>query len=296
MIGVYHESDLDGITSGVIMRLKYPDIKLIGHDYGKSFLYETDHDWVMMSDISLPMDEMHTLGKMGKLTWIDHHISAINAYNSCVGDGESFCEAVLENGRAACEGTWNYLFPGVPMPLAIKLLGEYDTWRNGDVNHWENEVLPFQFGMRVHCQNPDTFPVELFNDPTLVLDIIKEGKLILKYQEQTNARACREAAFVAPFCGRTAICLNGGEFNSGVFKSVYDEEKHDLMMAFRFNKSQWRVSLYTTKANVDCSEIAKLYGGGGHKQAAGFQVSDIDVIFGGLLDNYKHGGTFTSGK
>ena len=30
MTGIYHSRDLDGWASGAIMKLKYPDIKLIG--------------------------------------------------------------------------------------------------------------------------------------------------------------------------------------------------------------------------------------------------------------------------
>ena len=32
---------------------------------------------------------------------------------------------------------------------------------------------------------------------------------------------------------------------------------------------------YIPKKNIDCSEIAKKYGGGGHKQAAGFQCKEL---------------------
>lgn len=37
------------------------------------------------------------------------------------------------------------------------------------------------------------------------------------------------------------------------------------------------VSLRTTTPAVDASEIAKLFGGGGHTQAAGFQIKDMDL-------------------
>jgi nanoRNase/pAp phosphatase (c-di-AMP/oligoRNAs hydrolase) len=51
------------------------------------------------------------------------------------------------------------------------------------------------------------------------------------------------------------------------------------MMPFRYNGKFWVISLYTTKDNVDCSVLAKNRGGGGHKQAAGFQVDNIKDIF-----------------
>ena len=51
-------------------------------------------------------------------------------------------------------------------------------------------------------------------------------------------------------------------------------------MAFKYDGKikKWVVSLYTTKINIDVSKIAKLYGGGGHKGAAGFVSDDINLF------------------
>jgi nanoRNase/pAp phosphatase (c-di-AMP/oligoRNAs hydrolase) len=46
-------------------------------------------------------------------------------------------------------------------------------------------------------------------------------------------------------------------------------------MLFTFNGSKWVVSLYTKNPDIDVSEIAYRYGGGGHKAAAGFVTDDI---------------------
>lgn len=280
MIGIYHNRDLDGFTSGAIIKLKYPEAVMIGHDYGQEFDFEKIDSPVIMADISLPMEDMVKVAKLSgwNFTWIDHHISAIKDFNQFVGGGESFCKPVLQNGISACEGTWKYLFPEKEMPWAVKLLGEYDTWRNSDKYRWENEILPFQFGMRLFCNSVDTFPIEVFEKEQLVRDIISNGLMILKYQSQINELQCKKSSFEIEFEGLRAICLNGGGFNSDVFKSVYDESKHDVMIPFQFNGKQWTVSLYTTKENVDCSVIAKSYGGGGHKKASGFQVDDISMI------------------
>ena len=43
------------------------------------------------------------------------------------------------------------------------------------------------------------------------------------------------------------------------------------MIPFRFDGKEWSYSLYTTK-DIDCSALAKKYGGGGHKKAAGFKA------------------------
>lgn len=281
MIGVYHNRDLDGFTSGAIIKLKYPDAKMVGYDYGETFEQEVTGEPIIMAGVSLPMKTMVKIAQLSnwQLTWIDHHISAINDYKEFVGDSETFCNAILENGIAACEGTWKHLFPDKQIPLAVKLLGEYDTWRNADKQRWESEILPFQFGMRLYCNSVDSFPIEVFENEELVKQIIHEGLTVLKYQSQVNEWQCKKASFETEFNGLRAICLNGGGFNSDVFKSVYDENRHDIMMSFQFDGNKWTISLYTTKDDVDCSAIAKTNGGGGHKKAAGFQVEDISKVF-----------------
>ena len=289
MICIYHSRDLDGWCSAAIVQKKFPGTHLIGWDYGKPIPFDKliPGEPVIMVDISFDMDSMVKVAKNSgfNLTWIDHHISAINDYNSFMVNyttlgGEPFMTAVLENGIAACEGTWKHFFPNKPIPMAVELLGMYDTWRRDDIRMWEAEILPFQMGMKLGCDSPETFPTTFFSeglgyDTDYVWDIIEEGRVILNYQTQINKTQCGSNAFGLTFKGLRAICLNGGGFNSDVFKSVYDEDKHDIMMPFQFNGNYWVVSLYTTKEDIDCSKLAKEMGGGGHRKAAGFQIDNI---------------------
>lgn len=282
MICIYHSRDLDGFTSGAIVLRKYPDAKMIGFDYGQKLPMDRipAGEPIIMIDVSLPMAEMEELAKHSgfQLTWIDHHASAIKDFKEYVGEGESFCTAVLHDGIAACEGGWRHLFPHEAMPEAIELLGAYDTWRNKDVERWEDKIMPFQYGMRLICNSPERFPTWLMFSLQNLDEIIKSGKDVLKYQEMIDEMACKNRAFEHTFEGYKAICLNGGPFNSNTFKSVYDPDKHDLMMPFAWDGKQWTVSLYTTK-DIDCSALAKTRGGGGHKKASGFQTLDIKTVF-----------------
>lgn len=310
MICIYHSRDLDGYSSAAIIKLKYPEAKLIGFDYGQTLpMHQIPAgEEVIMVDVSLPMAEMkHLAVHAGKLTWIDHHKSAIDDFHayfcketprkevelSYGGGGlviaypltylgiRHSVHAQLQIGIAACEIAWQWCFGDTEMPMAIKLLGEYDTWRNSDNDRWENGILPFQFGLRQICNSPETFPQELFLlYPKVVDDIIKQGITILQYQAQVNAAQCK-GAFEYEFEGYKAICLNAGGINSEAFKTVYDESKHDIMMPFKYDgkTGNWVISLYSTKPEIDCSAIAKTRGGGGHKGAAGFQVKDINTVF-----------------
>ena len=297
MIVIYHSRDLDGYSSGAIVKKKFPDAILFGFDYGQdleSIMGDisgstlSEHNVIMIDVVLEEMSDMFALAKKCKsLTWIDHHLSAIRKYEAVKDQAPGNFIAVLEDGIAACEGGWKYLFPNEKMPRAIELLGQYDTWRNKDKEKWEMQILPFQYGMRLKCNSAQSFPMELLDGPLhqsptspvdkMVERVIQNGHIILEYQAKINETQCKKA-FEFEFEGLRAICLNGGGFSSDVFKSVYDESKHDVMMPFQFDGKQWIFSMYTTK-DLDLSVIAKKWGGGGHKQACGFQVPDAGLVF-----------------
>lgn len=286
MIGYYHSKDFDGYCSGAIMKRKFPNGTFIGYDYNEPFEI-TKSELIMMSDVSLSMDKMYDIAKACDFNfiWIDHHASAIKDYNiwlESIGmtNNPPYRTVLQGSGIAACELTWNYLFPNEKMPLAVKLLGEYDTWRKADLERWDNEILPFQFGMRQIANSLETFPMNLLesNNEQEVYKIIERGKIVLEYQAKLNETQCKRA-FEFKFEGYNAICLNTSIFNSDTFNSVYDHEKHDIMIPFQWDGNTWTISLYSKKDSINCSIIAKSKGGGGHPKAAGFKVQDIRTIF-----------------
>ena len=109
----------------------------------------------------------------------------------------------------------------------------------------------------------------IFGSWRAVYDILGDGEVIMSYQRKQDKIYAAEMAYTAEFEGFKAIAMNKTFINSAAFKSVYDPEKHDLMIAYGIiEPGKIRYSLYSDK--IDVSEIAKKYGGGGHKGAAGF--------------------------
>ena len=51
--------------------------------------------------------------------------------------------------------------------------------------------------------------------------------------------------------------------------------EYDIAILFTRKLGGYKVGLYTVQDNVDCSALASKYGGGGHKQAAGFHVEEL---------------------
>lgn len=267
MILIYHSKDLDGYCSGAIMKKKYPKGTLFGYDYGEPFPWDlVSGEDVIMADVSLPMNEMVQLNELASsFIWIDHHKSAIQDYEAL----ENKFLAYLDSSLSACELTWMYLF-GDPLPYSVLLLGRYDTWRQAE-GDWEL-TLAFQYGMRSVCNSAETFPQELLRDGKIT-SYIDVGRAVLDYQKRQNEIICK-SAFVMDFEGYKAICVNTTNFNSQTFESVYSPLEYDLMMPFAFDGTSWKYSIYTTKP-IDCSILAKKYGGGGHAKAAGFKTDKM---------------------
>ena len=272
----YHSADLDGKCSGAIVKMCDPFVQMIGVDYGEPFpwgLIKPDERIYMVDFTIEPVEEMLRLAEQCDLIWIDHHKSPIMA-----GIDFGHVKGVRQIGEAACELAWEWFrqqWKVGPMPLVVRLLGRYDVW---DLSARPN-ILEFQYGMRCRQCDPEknrSFWRQLFgNDPELVWAIISDGKAILKYVEQREREYAKKSVFEVDFEGCQFIACNRQFSGSKLFDSVYDPMRHDGMMVFGWQGKYWKVGLYTDKPGFDMSELAKLYGGGGHKAAAGFTCDHL---------------------
>lgn len=276
----YHKVDLDGKCSAAIVKRKYPECELIGVDYPD----RPDFDDIKPNDTVIIVDYSFKIEAMTKLTeicgvdnviWIDHHKSAITHIAACplVEHNGFSLNTILpgkrEIGKAACELTWEYLFPDEPMPNAVRLLGLYDVWDHSDEN-----VLAFQFGMRLDQWDPDKtgawHPLLEHDDYTEM--IIEYGKNILLYEKQQNAVYAEAMAFSVEFEGHDAWAINKALSNSKIFETIENSHARPLWILFSYRDGIWKYSLYSAPdSDIDVSKIAVKHGGGGHAGAAGFQ-------------------------
>lgn len=280
MIGcIYHEADLDGVMSAAIVNkyFKRKDIDLLPYNYGKEIPDVSKYDKVFVVDVSFGdrtrflFDEWKNKGI--DVTWIDHHKTVIDAMIDYNVKGKRRIET------AACELTWEYLFDDIETPDVVELLSAYDVWDH-DRFEW-SDVMAFQYGMRGYCGlDVDMAAKVMDGDHDFIYDMIRNGEAILEYIVEKNRGEMDMFSFEADVFGYKAICMNTTEFNSTTFESMYDPRKHDLMMPFCWNGRFFGCSFYTTKKEVDVSALARKANpcGGGHKAAAGFQLSVEDMM------------------
>lgn len=265
----YHSGDLDGHCSGAIVKDAFPRCELFPINYGDDFPWEEINDpeeVVYMVDYSLqPFERMQELDSKCSLVWIDHHKTVIEDYNKY---GLDSAQVILVEGIGACFTMWQYVNMCSEVPEAVKLLAEYDVW-----NHSDPRTLPFQYGMKMENTWPDNqeFWTKLFYSPESVVSIINQGNFIMKYVATDNEKYAKSCYFKTELDGLRAVAVNKLLANSHLFDAVWNPDEFDIMLLFGYRVGRWTVQLYTTREDLDVSEVAKKRGGGGHKQAAGFQ-------------------------
>ena len=284
----YHSADLDGHCAGAIVRMRYWDCEMIGIDYGQPFPWERIEpgEQVFMVDFSLqPFIDMVRLAGMCNLIWIDHHKSAIDESQKVL----TFFQGIRNNEKAGCELTWAYLYPSADMPMAVRLLGRYDVW-----DHQDPAILPFQYGFRTKSTDPASrdamqeiwsgFLLPGDTAKWLCWDVVDAGRKILAPIRSGNEKLCKVGAFDAEIDGLKVVAINKLIGSFQVFESVWDPARYHAMCCFgRRADGKWTVSLYSTRPDVDVSEICKARGGGGHKGAAGFQTLYLIPELGGYV-------------
>ena len=247
--------------------------EFIGIDYKDSFPFHKiePNEPVIIVDFSL--QKQGEFSKLRTITndiiWIDHHKTAIEKNEDMID-----LAGKRNIDYAGCELTWFYCYPNIAMPLAVKYAGRYDVWYISGFGETLNE---FQAGIRLCEHSPESEIWEglLTDDLKILHPLLYDGRIALKFRTHRYASLIKAFSFYANFEGYRAICCNVGATSSQLFDSAKGE--YDLMCPFVFDGKQWTVSIYTKK-NIDCSEIAKKYGGGGHKKAAGFQCKELPFM------------------
>jgi len=305
---IYHSVDLDGWMSAAIVEhwwilktksiydIENNSIDFLRFNYGQPIPDLLEYDQVIMVDISFPAETMKDirLRLKAKFIWIDHHISAINDNNKWIDveddDDLTFPFNGLRNTEfAACELTWKFLFPNEPMPEIVRLLGMYDSFRHKGTSE-EQKVLEFQYGARQCISNYEEAYKNLTSILPRVEDIQRKGSYIYQYL-CTEAKQSYKNGFPIQFAFKIPnvplikegdqfhtykfICINKERFNPVNFGIDYHADGYDGAACFhRTSNGKWAFSLYNDNGKVDCSLIAKQYGGGGHKGAAGMILTD----------------------
>lgn len=271
---IYHRADFDGIFCREIAKRALPGATLIGWDYGDPTPAVSQEEDLYILDLSVPDLMNHP-----KLTWIDHHKTAIDQYSAAIPgyriDGVAACRLAWQWFRLLGDGPLpdkrDFVERAVHEPLAVRLAGEYDIWDKRDP-----DADLFQHGLRSQALTEEDWNELLRTDgSSLPYKLLNQGRCVAYAKEQEDKSIIRSNGFTLQWEGLTWLACNAARYNSHLFTAGI-EPKHDALLGFCLRANgKWSVSLYgcLNKPDLDLSAIAKKHGGGGHRQACGFTTN-----------------------
>jgi len=259
----YHHNDLDGICSAAIVRKYHPDVKCIPCQYGREIkIPEEIADHIFMVDFS----DKYIIEKFSSLTnftWIDHHKTAQEDLSDLWNDEN--IKGTRSTDKAACELTWEYFYPSEATPVPVLYIGDFDMWEFEHVH-----TKKFFETAQVILDSPVSPSWDkLLSDESnpLVKEYIDIGSYLVKAKTKRYQVSFSNGYDIKWHGYKTRVINTNNDISDA---GAYAKERgYDVAIIWYNYKNQIRVGL-RCKDEIDVSIIAKQYGGGGHKNAAGF--------------------------
>ena len=188
---------------------------------------------------------------------IDHHKSAMVELHD-------ISNTHFDMTKSGAILSWEFFHPGKEPPKFIRYIQDRDLWT------WELEyskefsaafdMVPFEF---------EEF--EKFEDDSVFDDACKRGSYILAYSKTVVKKVCEKASS-RNLDGKDVLVVNASHWMSEIGSRLAPDCDFAMIWYWDHESKETKVSLRAFHDTVDVSEIAKRFGGGGHKKASGFQL------------------------
>lgn len=287
--------------------------KLPGDEAFEAMVRERE---VFILDFSLPKPMMEVLFALAhRVVWLDHHASVMKEWNvpiDKVNTGPHMGvfgghTVVLDNSKSGAMLAWEYFVGDVP--LLIKHIDDYDRWvfrlpstkainkalwsyTPWSFEQWRNEFL---YGdnaswhdthsrlieegeaiLRAHKQNV-TAVVKGAARPCKMPNYSVDPAIIKAHQEAWELRYEQAHVEMAVLYALKGLAANCPPHLSSDVGHELATQSGTYGLLWHVNKDGKCICSLRSNGDYDVSAIAKTFGGGGHRNAAGFEV-DIHTL------------------
>jgi oligoribonuclease NrnB/cAMP/cGMP phosphodiesterase (DHH superfamily) len=309
----YHKADLDGLMSGVIAKYyltpRFNVVDLIPINYNDDFESALPHQATFYEDIYIiDVSDAKFMEKYGsKIIYIDHHKWAMDTMpkvkdRHCI-DGVAACRLAFDY----LAGGPDYVFHNKehfvdrvnPLePLCVAILGEFDIWdktsplaeklnygqdlRFNSVEFLFNQTKGICVGdvgellgpankkMDVDFLERSKNISELYRDFSYLHYIVTKGEGAIEYVKTAVERIKPKKITIDGYEG---VYINTSIDPSLVGMCYQLRDEDQFVMTWHLNNSDNKPSCSFRSSKIDVSQIARKYGGGGHKAAAACKMS-----------------------
>lgn len=265
---IYHGNCIDGLMAAGVVKLRYPDAEFYAGVYGKPPPLDQLHDKaVIIVDFSYPAAELIELSQAAYCTVVlDHHKTAKEALEGLqLINGQ----IIFDMNRSGAGMAWDYFFTGKERPMMVNLVEDRDLWqfkyassRNFHLYLATLEATPERFASLLE---------QYAKEPALLRGLMLEANAMAD-QFKAQLITLKREAFTGHIAGYDIPMANVPY----IFASeLAGELAQDAPFAatYFFNGEDYVFSLRSRgEGGMDVSEIAKQFGGGGHRNASGFKI------------------------
>lgn len=250
--------------------------------------------YILDFSFSQPMTQ-HIMDVCDRMVWLDHHKTAFENWLGMapeeVPDERSMYRTsrhvvILDNRRSGALLAWDFFFPNREVPVLIKHLDDYDRWqfKLPNTKAVDRAIRTYDFDFA----RWDAWCEMWMYHSTQYEAFVKEGEAIQRFYarqvENAVAATKRPVLIRAPQGGRIPDLLYKGLAANLPSAMASDaghlmaKESGTFGLTWYQSKDGDKVNLsFRSVGDFDVSVIAKAFGGGGHRSAAGASVP-LDVL------------------
>ncbi len=283
---IFHYPCQDGLASCWIAHnylsnknMEHELIPIQNQSYDDEFLnnlYSKIEDkYIGIFDFSFNLEITQKIKSLAKgLIILDHHITNQNMLKEL--DYAYFDMNLSGTGLA-----WNYFHPNEEMPLFLQMIQDRDLW-TWKLIFSKDFCDGFLFNTSLSSNFQDSFTLfdELYEEPNKINKYIEFGSILKKKKEKTLYGIVKSTKKVYNYIFndkeyKVQIVNCDHELASDLGSMLSKGENCDFAVLWRYdhNSEKYWLSLRSTD-KADVSEIAKSFGGGGHKNAAGCTIDE----------------------
>ncbi len=257
---LYHANCNDGKGAALCAWMRFgEEARYIPVQYGEN-PPKIDCGEVYILDFSYPRPVLEELRqKVDLLVVLDHHKTAQEVL-------DGFPGATFDMNKSGAMLAWEYFFPEEKPPMLIQLIQDRDLWR-----FVYAQTRDVHAGLKLH---EDFREWEAFLHDVTPLE--RSGNAINQFLDIEAEKVIRIGPRRWEFTGDIIPVYNLPEFMSSNTLHMALEKYRDAPYAVAyFDLPDKRIYSLRSRSgeDVDVSKIAKRFGGGGHKHAAGFMRS-----------------------
>jgi hypothetical protein len=285
-IVIYHANCLDGFTAAWVVRQLFPTAQYLPAKHGDAPPLEcAAGKRVLLVDFAYPREATLDLAAAAEsLLVLDHHKTAEADLQELPGAGTCWAEYVSAVGagmlwqdvgvlfdmeRSGARLAWDFFHPGEEVLPLVQIVEDRDLWRF-KLPH-TRAITAALLSYRQTWTTWDTLSEALLD--TAGRDkLFAEGAALERKHEQDMRQLVTETSRVMVIAGRPVPVANIPWMFASTAGDVMSEG--EAFSATYFDTAAHRVFSLRSRGDMgaDVAEIARRYGGGGHRNAAGFRM------------------------